>query len=309
MKVIFMGTPEFSVGALNALVEAKHEVVLVVTQPDKPKGRGERMQEPPVKIRAKELGIPVFQPKRIRDEKEREVLKGYDAEVMVVIAFGQILPQEILDMTPYGCINIHASLLPAYRGAAPIQWAILNGECKTGVTTMQMDAGLDTGDMIQKREVEITPEETGGSLHDKLAQVGADLIVETLSLLEAKEASWEKQPEVSTTPYARMLEKSMGEIDWKETAVEIERKIRGLSPWPGAFTKWEEKILKLWKARVVEKDTMFEQEVGTFFCKENHRLFVKTGEGVLEILELQLAGKKRMKSEDFLRGIQRKPSK
>ena len=248
MKIIFMGTPDFSVGTLEALIEAGHEVCLVVTQPDKPKGRGKEMQPTPVKAAAMKHGIPVYQPKKIRDPECVEELRKYQADVMVVIAFGQILPKSILEMTPYGCINVHASLLPKYRGAAPIQWAIINGESVTGVTTMQMDEGLDTGDMIQKTEVEITPDETGESLHDKLAAAGAALCVETLKAVETHTATFEKQGE-SPTAYARMLDKKLGNIDWSRSAVEIERLVRGLNSWPSAYTHWDGKVMKIWKAK------------------------------------------------------------
>ena len=226
MKVIFMGTPDFSVGTLEALIEAGHEVVLAVTQPDKPKGRGKEMQFTPVKECALKHGIPVYQPRKVREPECVEELRKYEADIMVVIAFGQILPKEILEMTPYGCVNVHASLLPKYRGAAPIQWSIIDGETVTGVTTMQMDEGLDTGDMLLKTEVPIEKDETGGSLHDKLAVSGAALCVETLKALEEKTVIPEKQGE-SPTAYARMLDKHLGNIDWNESAEKIERLIRG----------------------------------------------------------------------------------
>ena len=211
MKVIFMGTPDFSVGTLEAIIEAGHQVVLVVTQPDKQKGRGKEMQYTPVKEVALAHNIPVYQPVKIRETECIEELKKYNADIMIVIAFGQILPKEILDMTPYGCVNVHASLLPAYRGAAPIQWSVIHGDTITGVTTMQMDVGLDTGDMIQKVEVPIEPDETGGTLHDKLAAAGAKLCVETIQALGEGTASRTPQGE-SPTDYARMLDKKMGNI-------------------------------------------------------------------------------------------------
>lgn len=300
MKVIFMGTPEFSVGTLEALIQAGHEVVLAVTQPDKPKGRGGNMQYPPVKETALAHGIPVFQPKKIRDAENIEELKKYPADVMVVIAFGQILPQEILDMTPYGCINVHASLLPKYRGAAPIQWAVMNGEQVSGVTTMQMDAGLDTGDMLLKTEVVLDPKETGGSLHDKLAQAGARLCVETLKGLEAHTIIPQKQGE-SPTEYARMLDKHLGNICWERPAEEIERLIRGLNPWPSAYTGWEGKVMKIWEAEVIPQETE-PADPGTVVRVEKDGFLVQTGNGLLKVTALQIPGKKRMDAGAFLRG-------
>ena len=299
MKVIFMGTPDFSVGTLEALIEAGHEVVLAVTQPDKPKGRGGKMQYPPVKEVALEHDIPVFQPKKIRDPQSIEELRKYEADVMVVIAFGQILPKEILKMTTYGCINVHASLLPKYRGAAPIQWAVINGERVSGVTTMQMDEGLDTGDMIMKTEVVLDEKETGGSLHDKLALEGAKLCVHTLKVLEEKTAVWEKQ-EDSPTEYARMLDKKLGDIDWTKDAASIERLIRGLNPWPSAYTKWNSKIMKIWEADVLEGQT--DQMPGTIVKVEKDGFCVQTGTGLIKVLSLQIPGKKRMDAGAFLRG-------
>ena len=294
-----MGTPDFSVGTLEALIEAGHEVVLAVTQPDKPKGRGGKMQYPPVKEVALEHDIPVFQPKKIRDPQSIEELRKYEADVMVVIAFGQILPKEILKMTPYGCINVHASLLPKYRGAAPIQWAVINGERVSGVTTMQMDEGLDTGDMIMKTEVVLDEKETGGSLHDKLALEGAKLCVHTLKALEEKTAVWEKQ-EDSPTEYARMLDKKLGDIDWTKDAASIERLIRGLNPWPSAYTKWNSKIMKIWEADVLEGQT--DQMPGTIVKVEKDGFCVQTGTGLIKVLSLQIPGKKRMDAGAFLRG-------
>ena len=301
MKVIFMGTPDFSVGTLEALVEAGHEVVLAVTQPDKPKGRGKEMQFTPVKEAALKHQIPVFQPKKVREQECMEELRKYKADIMVVIAFGQILPQEILDMTPYGCVNVHASLLPKYRGAAPIQWSIIDGEEVTGVTTMQMDAGLDTGDMLLKTEVPIAKDETGGSLHDKLAEAGAALCVETLKALEEKTVMPEKQGETPTA-YARMLDKKLGNIDWTKEAVSIERLIRGLNPWPSAYTMWNDKVMKIWAAEVVESSG--EEAPGTIVAVDKDSFTVQTGYQQLKVLELQSSGKKRMDAGAFLRGYQ-----
>lgn len=300
MKVIFMGTPDFSVGTLEALAEAGHEVVLAVTQPDKPKGRGGKMQYTPVKEAALARDIPVYQPKKIREPECIEELKKYNADIMVVIAFGQILPKEILQMTPYGCINVHASLLPKYRGAAPIQWAVIDGEKVSGVTTMQMNEGLDTGDMILKSEIPLDPKETGGSLHDKLAEAGAKLCVETLKCLEDKTATWEPQGE-STTAYAKMLDKNLGNINWNDPAVQIERLIRGLNPWPSAYTHWNDKVIKLWQADVVEDNT--DQEAGTIVKVEKDSFYVQTGEGLLKIEELQLQGKNVWMQVHFLEEI------
>lgn len=299
MKVIFMGTPDFSVGTLEALVEAGHEVCLVVTQPDKPKGRGKEMQYTPVKEAALRHGIEVYQPRKIREPECVEKLKQYQADIMVVIAFGQILPKEILEMTPYGCVNVHASLLPKYRGAAPIQWSIIDGEEVTGVTTMQMDEGLDTGDMLLKTEVPITAEETGESLHDKLAEAGAKLCVETLVKLQEGSIQPEKQGE-SPTAYARMLDKKLGNIDWSKSAAEIERLVRGLNSWPSAYTHWNKKVMKIWKADVVDENST--KEPGSVVKVEKDGFYVQTGDGCLKVLELQIPGKKRMDAGAFLRG-------
>ena len=303
MKVIFMGTPDFSVGTLEALIEAGHEVALVVTQPDKPKGRGGKMQYTPVKEVAVAHNIPVYQPKRIREPECIEELRKYNADIMVVIAFGQILPKEILEMTPYGCVNVHASLLPSYRGAAPIQWAVINGEKVSGVTTMQMNEGLDTGDMLLKVEIPLDEKETGGSLHDKLAEAGARLCVETLDALKAGTVTPEKQGD-SPTAYAKMLDKHMGKIDWKMSAKEMERLIRGLNPWPSAYTRWNEndKGMKIWEAEVAEGQT--DKAAGTVVEVAKDGFFVQTGDGLLKITALQIPGKKRMDAAAFLRGYQ-----
>ena len=299
MRVIFMGTPDFSVGTLEALVQAGHEVVLAVTQPDKPKGRGGKMQYTPVKEKALEYDIPVFQPVKVREKSCVEKLDSYKADVMVVVAFGQILPREILELTPYGCINVHASLLPKYRGAAPIQWSIIDGETVTGVTTMQMDEGLDTGDILLKTEVPLEPDETGGSLHDKLSAAGAKLCVETLKALEEKTVTPEKQGE-TPTKYARMLDKELGKIDWTKDAASIERLVRGLNPWPSAYTSWEGKTMKIWSAEVVDREC--KAPCGTVAEVTKTDFSVQTGKGLLKVTELQIPGKKRMAADAFLRG-------
>ena len=301
MKVIFMGTPDFSVGTLEALIGAGHEVVLVVTQPDKPKGRGGKMQYTPVKEAALAHGIPVFQPVKIREAQAVEELRKYNADIMVVIAFGQILPKEILEMTPYGCINVHASLLPSYRGAAPIQWAVINGDKESGVTIMRMDEGVDTGDMINKVIVPLNEKETGGSLFDRLSESGAKLLVETLPMLEDGSAVFEKQPEESTTPYAAMISKKMGELDWAKSATELERLIRGLNPWPSAFSHLNGKTLKIWEASV-EEENGEKKAPGTVLQADAKGFRIQTGEGILKIDTLQMEGKKRMDAQAFLRG-------
>ncbi len=299
MRIIYMGTPDFAVPVLESLLDSRHEVVAVVTQPDKPKGRGKAMQFPPVKEKALEYDLPVYQPVKVRDEAFIKVLEAYVPDCIVVTAFGQILPKAILEMPKYGCVNVHASLLPAYRGAAPIQWVIINGEEKTGITTMQMDIGLDTGDMLLKAEVDITPEETGESLHDKLAAIGGPLLLETLNGLEAGTIVPEKQDDTLSC-YAAMLKKDLGFIDWNKPAIEIERLIRGLNPWPSAYTKLAGKTLKIWSAEVIADNSSCQP--GQIVSAEGGRLLVQTGEGQLSLLEVQLEGKKRMPADAFLRG-------
>ena len=313
MRIVFMGTPDFSVPALKALVEAGHQVIAVVTQPDKPKGRGKEVQMTPVKIQAMEYGIPVYQPAKVREASFVEVLKGLEADVYVVIAFGQILPKAVLELPKYGCINIHASLLPKYRGAAPIQWCVIDGERETGITTMMMDVGLDTGDMLEKAVIPIEEKETGGSLHDKLSMAGGDLILSTLKKLE--EGTLVRTPQTDEgTCYAKMLTKSLGDIDWNQGAVSIERLIRGLNPWPSAYTVWNGKTIKIWAADVIAgreaAEFLSESGVpaetgtapGTVVCSDKRGLVVCTGGGLLSIRELQMEGKKRMDTPAFLRG-------
>lgn len=299
MKVIFMGTPDFAVGTLEAIIEAGHEVVLVVTQPDKPRGRSGALQFTPVKECAVAHGIEVFQPTKIRLEENVEYLRKYEADIAVVAAFGQILPQSILDMPKYGCINVHASLLPKYRGAAPIQWAVINGDPVTGVTIQQMDIGVDTGDIVAIREVPISEEETGGGLFDKLAVVGAELCVEAMESIENGTATRTPQNHEEAT-HVSMISKEFGIIDWKKSAVEIERLIRGLNPWPSAYTKLDGKTFKIWSAKVVSDNT--DKAAGTIVRVAKDALEVQTGDGVLSLLEVQLEGKKRMEIDAFLRG-------
>lgn len=300
MRVIFMGTPDFSVGTLEALIEAGHEVCLAVTQPDKPKGRGKEMQFPPVKEAALSHGIPVFQPIKVREAACVKELAGYKADVIVVVAFGQILPKAILELTPYGCVNVHASLLPKYRGAAPIQWAIIDGEKVTGVTTMLMDVGLDTGDMLLKTEVSVDAKETGGSLHDKLAAAGGELLERTLIGLEAGTIVPEKQDDSQAGEYACMLDKELGHIDFNQPAVVIERLIRGLNPWPSAYTYIDGKTLKIWEAEVLDRN--YGCEYGEVAEVTRNSLIIQTGIGALSVKSVQLEGKKRMDISAFLNG-------
>ena len=301
MKVIFMGTPDFAVGTLEEIIKAGHEVVLVVTQPDKPKGRGNAFTYPPVKECALAHNIEVFQPVKIRETANIDYLRGYEADIIIVAAFGQILPKAILDMPRYGCVNVHASLLPKYRGAAPIQWAVINGDEITGVTTMRMDVGLDTGDMIAKRELRLAEDETGGSLFDKLADLGAKLCVETMDLIESGKASYTPQ-NGDVASHTTMISKELGDIDWKKPAVEIERLVRGLNPWPSAYTRLDGKTFKIWKAKVL--DDSKEYAPGCIVRADKKELVVQTGQGLLSLLEVQLEGKKRMEADAFLRGYQ-----
>lgn len=300
MRVVYMGTPDFAVGALEEIIKNGHEVCAVVTQPDRKSGRGQELIFSPVKEAALKHNIDVLQPIKAREEEFIKVLEGYEADIFVVAAYGQLLPKSILDMPKFGCLNIHASLLPKYRGAAPIQWSIIDGEKETGVTIMQMNEGLDTGDMIMSEIVEISADETGGSLHDKLSECGAKLVVKAMEEIEAGRATFTPQPEKSPTAYAAMLNKNMGKIDWTKSAEEIERLIRGLSPWPSAFSYLNKKTLKIWKAMVVACEEPLKP--GVVFDVDKSGFKVACGEGALSIESLQLEGKKRMEVADFLRG-------
>lgn len=303
MRIIFMGTPDFAVGTLTALIEAGHEIVLAVTQPDKPRGRKQTLVAPPVREAAVSHGIPVFQPKRVREPEALEELRKYEPELIVVAAFGQLLPKELLDMPTYGCINVHASLLPKYRGAAPIQRAILNGDAVTGVTIMRMDVGLDTGDMIAKEEVVIAPEDTGGTLFDKLSKAGADLLVRTIPSIADGTAVYTPQDESEATKVGQISKKD-GLIDFTRSARSIECQVRGLNPWPSAYTYLGNKTLKIWSAQVREGTGV---EIGTVVFLEKDCFGVQTGDGVLVCLEVQLEGKKRMDAGAFLRGYPMEP--
>ncbi len=300
MRVVFMGTPDFSVPALEKIAQV-HDVVGVVTQQDRPKGRGNKVQFPPVKEKAVALNIPVYQPEKVKAPEFVQQLREMKPDVIVVIAFGQIVSKEILDMPQYGCINVHASLLPKYRGAAPIQWAVIDGEKESGVTTMYMAEGIDTGDMIDKAVIPLAEDETGGSLFDKLADVGAELIVETLDKLEKGTAVRTPQNEAEATHVGKIT-KDFGKIDFAKSAVEIERLIRGLNPWPSAFTTMDGKTLKIWRGEVLDCETT--QQPGTVLSADKKGIQVATGKGVLNILELQLEGKKRMEVQAFLNGYE-----
>lgn len=300
MRIVFMGTPDFAAAPLEAIIKSgKHQVTGVITQPDKPKGRGKSMQFPPVKEKALEYGISVWQPDRINTPEMLEILKEQQPDCIVVAAFGQILKKEILTMPRYGCINIHASLLPKLRGAAPIQWAVIQGDEKAGVTTMWMDEGLDTGDMLLKKEVILDPQETGGSLFDKLSLCGCELILETLEALENGTAV--RTPQTGETSYAKILTKELGNIDWTRPAVEIERLIRGLNPWPSAYSYLNGKMVKFWSAAVTERPE--KEAPGTILQLNKHSFAVSCGKDWLEIHELQAEGKKRMTADAWLRGV------
>lgn len=304
MKIVFMGTPDFSLEPLKALIKAGHDISLVLTREDKKRNRGE-ITPTPVKELALSLGTKVLTPSKMRDKALYDRLKSENADFFVVVAYGKILPKEILDIPKYGCINIHASLLPDYRGAAPIQWAIIDGKSKTGITTMLMDEGLDTGDILRKYEIPIEDNETAGSLFEKLAKLGGEAIVDTIDNFEKITPT----PQNDTkTEYAKVISKDMGRIDFNKSAVEIERFIRGMSPWPSAYTRYKNKILKIWKARPQEGELEFgnysqynPEDFGRVFEMGN-RIFVISNNSVLEILSLQLEGKKKVLAGDFLLG-------
>lgn len=303
MKIIFMGTPAFAVPSLEILLK-KHTVCAVVTQPDKPKGRGKKMAFSPVKEKALEYGIEVLQPQRVREKDFVQKLKQYEADAIVVVAFGQILPESILNLPKYGCINVHGSLLPKYRGAAPIQWAVMNGEKETGVTTMFMAKGLDSGDMLLKEAIEILPEDTYGTVHDKMSILGADLLEKTLSLLEQQKIIRTVQKEEEST-YAPMITKETGHIDWSKNSDEIQNLIRGLDPAPNAYTIYEEEVLKIWKVQKIEQ--IYETaSFGEIVEVTKKGIIVKTADSALLICELQARGGKRMSCDAYMRGHEMK---
>ncbi len=301
-----MGTPDFAVDTLDAIVKDGHEVLLVVTQPDKAKGRGKKLQYTPVKEKALEYNLPVAQPEKVREEAFMVELEKLNPDVIVVVAFGQILPERILNIPKYGCINVHASLLPAYRGAAPIQWAVIDGLEESGVTTMYMEKGLDTGDIICQSRLALTEDETGGSLFERLAKEGASLLLTTLKELEAGTATRTKQDD-SKSSYAKMLTKDMGNLDFSQDAVVLERLIRGLNPWPSAYTRLKDKTLKVYEAKVlsetdVESFDAKQAASGSVIAVDKKSFVVRCGKGALRIMNLQLEGKKRMDTAAFLLG-------
>ncbi|MBV8549993.1 MAG: methionyl-tRNA formyltransferase [Acidobacteriaceae bacterium] len=297
MRVVFLGTPEFAVPSLNALA-AEHDVVAVFTQPDRPKGRGNQLAESPVKIAATSLGFSVHQPERVRRPESVELLRSLAADLMVVVGYGQIIPQIIIDLPPYGILNVHASLLPKYRGAAPIQWAIANGEAETGVTIMQIDAGLDTGDMLLKAAIPIGPDETAPELSHRLAPLGAELLLEAIRQIEAGTVRREKQNDTEAT-LAPILNKDDGLIDWSRPAGRIYDRLRGFTPWPGAYTTFRGQQLSILRAKPAGVSNV---EPAVIASNKRH-LFAGCGGGTaLEIVELQPSGKKRMTAEAFLSG-------
>ncbi len=298
MRVLFMGTPDFAVPCLEILIEEGHTVVGVVSQPDQPKGRGHKLQPPPVKARALEHGIPVFQPTKLKDGSFQEVLDETKPELIVVVAYGKILPKYILDYPKYGCVNVHASLLPKYRGAAPIQWSVINGEKVTGVTTMYMAEGLDTGDMIEKSETEIGRTETYGELHDRLSVMGAELLKKTVEKLENGTAEREVQKDEESC-YAPMLNKETGHIDWSKSAEEILNLIRGTNPWPMAFSLYEDVPMKLIVATKGEKQ---DKNPGKILSAEKSGICIACGDGSVLVTELQMQGSKRMDVASYLNG-------
>ncbi len=305
MKVLFMGTPDYAAVTLEKLIASEHELLGVVTQPDKQKGRGQELSFSPVKELALKHGIPIYQPNKVREVDFLDMVRVMAPEVIVVAAFGQILPKALLDIPPYGCINVHGSLLPKYRGAAPIQYSIIDGEGETGITIMYMDAGIDTGDMILQARLPIAENETGGSLFDKMSHLGADLLLEALDQLKAGTALRIPQDNEQAT-YVKVLSKDMGFLDFSQPAVKLERMIRGLNPWPSAFTYLEGKTLKLWQASVEPlKDNS--AKPGQVIELRKDSFVVATGDNALVIKELQLEGKKRMTTDAFLRGYQLAP--
>lgn len=300
LRVIFMGTPDFAVPCLDIVVAAGYNVVAVVTQPDRPKGRGQKLAESPVKQAALTYGLPVLQPNKVKEADFQVELSLLKPDIIVVVAFGQLLPKSILDLPSLGCVNVHASLLPLYRGAAPIHWSIIKGDTVTGVTTMYMDVGMDTGDMILKEEVSIGETETTGELHDKLKVIGAKVLHETIKLIVSNQAPRTAQNNESAT-YASMLTRELENVKWQESAINIHNLVRGLNPWPGAYCLYQGKNLKLWRTRVYTLDEIA-TEPGRIVKITTEGFVVKTGQGMIELLEVQPASKRRMSANDFICG-------
>jgi methionyl-tRNA formyltransferase len=297
-----MGTPEFACPTLRTLIERGEQVVAVVTQPDRPKGRGQQMLPPPVKVLAESHGIPVMQPVKVRHPEHIEEIRALKPDLIVVVAFGQILPKALLDIPTHGCINVHASLLPRYRGAAPLNWCIINGETETGVTTMMMDVGLDTGDMLLKRSTPIDPDEDTSSLHDRLSQIGADLLGETLDELAAGRLAPQKQDDTLTC-YASMLKKEDGQIDWSQDAATVKNLVRGMTPWPGAYSHLDDKFLKVYRVQTAAGSGA----PGEVLKAGRDGIEIACGNGSVLIVELQLEGKKRLPAAEFLAGCRLEP--
>ena len=306
LRVVFMGTPDFACPTLQKLLDRGEEVIAVVTQPDRPKGRGQKMVPPPVKELAEKNGIPVLQAQKVRAPEFIEILKGMNPDLIVVVAFGQILPKALLDIPKFGCINVHASLLPRYRGAAPLNWCIINGETETGVTTMLMDEGLDTGAMLLKKTTPIDPEEDTRSLHDRLSVLGADTLSETLDMLAAGGLDPVRQDD-SLSCYAPMLKKEHGRIDWNREPATIKNMVRGMSPWPCAFTWLDGKLVKIFRVRVDTAKGGEAAEPGTVLSAGKEGIEVACDGGVIIIDELQLEGRKRLPAGDFLAGCKITP--
>lgn len=302
MRIVFMGTPDFAVLSLQALMQNNYDIAAVVTQPDKPGGRGKKLRSSPVKAAARAAGLTVYQPAKVREPSFIEVLRGLCPDIIVAAAFGQILPAEILYLPQYGCINVHASLLPAYRGAAPIHRAVINGEKQTGITIMQMDTGLDTGAMLLQGKVPIDPDDTVGMVHDRLAELGGQLLPEALDLIKNGRARPAAQDD-SRSSYAAMLTRADELVRWERDALNIKNQVRGLNPWPGARTVLEGKILKIWRVSIAQDGPTGGAEPGRILkAYFNQGILVQTGNGILKIDELQLQGKKQMTASEFLRG-------
>ncbi|MEJ2141485.1 MAG: methionyl-tRNA formyltransferase [Gammaproteobacteria bacterium] len=301
LKVVFAGTPDFAAIALQALIKSHHDVIAVYTQPDRPAGRGRKLQASPVKRLALENNIPVFQPESLKDEKEQQKLADLNADVMIVAAYGLILPQVVLDIPKLGCLNIHASLLPRWRGAAPIQRAILAGDAESGITIMQMNAGLDTGDILRKISCAITEEDTGGSLHDKLAELGAQSLITTLDKLLAGNITPEVQDDNAAT-YAHKLEKQEAQLNWNQNAQQLHNQVRAFNPWPVAFFVADDKAIRVWQSEVVKDKTSSDVAPGTVLKTSKQGIDIACGEDVLRLLQLQPPGKKPMDAASFLNG-------